>query len=89
MRVTHKSSRSKRRVDGFLSDGWEGDLDTFQGRAKLIHNHITFEDGEPSILISTTSSARDFIDRHIPYANAKDRQMRGPCHSTVEIHIIK
>ena len=94
MRVTDQSSKIKIRdpAVGFLSDAWKGNLNTFEGRAKLINNHVNFHEGEPSIFITTTSSVSDFAKTHIPYLVARDENVQeylGSPESTVIIHIIK
>jgi hypothetical protein len=93
MRVTDQLSRANIRnpAMGFLSDGWEGDLDTFEGRAKLINNHVNFQEGEPSIFVSATSSVSNFAKNRIPYFVTRDKRVRediGSARSTVMIHII-
>lgn len=49
---------------GILSDGVEGDLNTFEGRAILIDNQVNSE-GDPSIFLSTTSSVENFVATRI------------------------
>lgn len=94
MKVTDQLSKVKIRdpAVGFLSEAWEGNLNTFESRARVINNHINLQEGEPSIFISTTSSISDFARTHIPYLVARDklvrRYMRSP-ESSVMVHIIK
>jgi len=94
MKVTDQLSKVKIRdpTVGFLSDAWDGNLDTFEGRARLINNHVNLQEGEPSIFIPTTSSVSDFVRMHIPCLVSRDKVVRkymGSPESAVMVHIIK